>query len=100
MAPTVGLVVPVYNNLPYLEQMLASISNQTRPFDEVVIVDDASPDPLVLPLLRRWTASNPNSILIECTTNGGIGRAQQKAVDCLLTDFVAFLDCDDWLAHD
>lgn len=97
MSRSVGLVVPVYGNLPYLPTMLDSVAAQTTAFDEVVLVDDASPDPAVRTLLREWTSTQPFARLIELERNSGIGVAQQTGVDALSTEFVAFLDCDDWL---
>lgn len=41
---TVGVVIPVHNGLPYLPETLKTILTQTRPPDEVVIVENGSTD--------------------------------------------------------
>jgi glycosyltransferase involved in cell wall biosynthesis len=44
MANTVAAVIPVYNKEPYVARAITSILAQTRPVDEIIIVDDASTD--------------------------------------------------------
>ena len=41
---TIALVVPTYNEAPFLRRCLESIKNQIVKFDEVIIVDDGSTD--------------------------------------------------------
>ena len=42
--PTVSYIVAVYNGRRYLAEALGSILGQSRPVDEVVVVDDGSTD--------------------------------------------------------
>lgn len=44
MTPTVSVVIPVHNGLPFLPETLASVLDQTRPPDEVVVVENGSTD--------------------------------------------------------
>ena len=37
---TISLIVPIYNAEKYLRRCLDSIANQTKPFDEVILIDD------------------------------------------------------------
>ena len=66
MTPLFSIVVPTYGRPEYLGECLASILQQTVEDFEVVVVDDASPDPVELPvedarlrLLRRDTNGGP-----------------------------------------
>jgi glycosyltransferase involved in cell wall biosynthesis len=43
-APTVTVVIPVHNGMPYLPETLASVLGQTRPPEEVVVVENGSTD--------------------------------------------------------
>ena len=42
--PVVSLVLPVYNVAAYLPACLDSLVAQTRPYDEIIAVDDGSTD--------------------------------------------------------
>lgn len=87
-AASVGVVVPVHGWAPYLAEALDSVLAADP--GEVVVVDDGSPDPLVLHadhvahvrLLRREVA-------------GGPAAARNAGLDALGADLVAFCDADD-----
>ena len=40
----VSAIIPVYNGELWLSEALNSIKNQTKPADELIVVDDASDD--------------------------------------------------------
>lgn len=42
--PTVSVVIPVHNGMPYLPETVATVLGQTRPPDELVIVENGSTD--------------------------------------------------------
>src|SRR5215510_14496873 len=54
---SVSVVIPAYNCQPSLDQTLASLAGQTYPQHllEVIVVDDGSQPPLVLPEIRPET---------------------------------------------
>jgi GT2 family glycosyltransferase len=95
--PKVSIIIPVYNHLPYLRQCIDSALAQTYPHTEVVIIDDHSPDPQVLPLLQSY-ADHPRVQLLQNPHNLGIAEAQNRALMASTGDLLAFLDCDDLLA--
>jgi glycosyltransferase involved in cell wall biosynthesis len=66
-----------------------SVLNQTRPMEEVVMVDGGSPD-------------GPTSALERCPTvrvarqdHRGAGAARSTGIGATTGDYVKFLDCDD-----
>lgn len=92
---TITLIVPIYNKAKYLERCLNSIENQTVPFDEVMLIDDASTDgsagvysPYVLE--EKWK-------LIMLSQNKGVSWSRNAGIELTTSDFVAFLDADDAL---
>lgn len=93
----VSIIIPVYNHFPYLRQCIDSALAQTYPYTEVVIVDDHSPDPKVLPLLQSY-AQHPRVRLLQNPRNLGIAESQNQALVASTGELVAFLDCDDLLA--
>jgi GT2 family glycosyltransferase len=50
----VSVVIPVYNAPEALERCLASVYSTVPGDTEVVVIDDASPDPSTVEVLRRW----------------------------------------------
>jgi len=98
--PRISVVVPVHNHYGYLRECLSSILAQTPSCGvEIVVVDDASSDPRVLPLLQSFAALNPRIKLILNKSNLGISDTQNRAAAAATGEFLAFLDCDDRLAE-
>lgn len=91
-AGTVAVVVPVYVGR-YLEDCLTSIAVQTRPPDEVIVVDDGSPDG---PLVRQAIAECGRTVTLLTQTNQGAAAARNRGLLAANTDYVAFLDADDY----
>ena len=88
---TVAVVIPVYRAL-YLETALDSVFSQTRPADDVILVDDGSPDQDVLDRVRRrWHGR----LRIMSQPNAGAAGARNTGILNTDADLVAFLDADD-----
>lgn len=94
--PKVSIIIPVYNNAPYLKQAIRSAICQTYPHIEIIIVDDCSTDPAVQPILDQFR-TYPNVRLYRNQYNQGISRTQNIAIFHATGDIIAFLDCDDLL---
>jgi glycosyltransferase involved in cell wall biosynthesis len=97
-APRISVVVPVFNHAQYLQRCIRSAHEQTLPPVDVVCVDDASTDPAVRPILEKLAGECPEVRIRLLDRNVGIAAAQNMAVQLAQGDFVAFLDCDDYLA--
>lgn len=97
--PLVSIVIPVYNHARYIEKCIQSALNQTWANLEVVVVNDASPDPAVNQILGSLE-SNPRLHIIQHEHNQGICAAQNTALIATKGSIVAFLDCDDYLRED
>ncbi len=102
--PTLALVVPCYGHARFLETMLKSITNQTRVPDEVIIVDDCSPDGSgdVLERLIGTLEENDRQRyrLLRNDRNLGQAASLNRAIGDARSDLIMILNDDDYLMHD
>lgn len=90
----VAVVIPVYRAL-FLDEALASVFTQIHGPDEVIVVDDGSPD---TDELRRATAQYGDRATFLRQANAGAAAARNAGLTAATSEFVAFLDADDrWL---
>ncbi|MET9956917.1 glycosyltransferase [Streptomyces sp. NPDC006339] len=97
--PTVSLVVPVYNSMPYLELTLQSIEQQTIGMDalEIVAVDDGSTDGSG-ELLDAWAARYPEAVkVVHQEASGGPSRPRNVGIENATGTYLFFVDGDDCL---
>jgi GT2 family glycosyltransferase len=93
-----SIVTPVYNPpIDVLREMVASVVDQTFRNWELILVDDASPDPAVRVTLHELAAADPRIVVLERAQNGGIVAASNDGLSRARGEFVALLDHDDTL---
>lgn len=89
---TITLVVPTYNEAPFLRRCLESIKNQTIKFDEVIIIDDGSTDGSGA-ILEEYR----DSFQVLYDVNRGVSHARNAGIMQASSEYVTFLDADDEL---
>lgn len=93
--PLVSVVIPTHGRPETLLDALDSVSAQTYGNIEVVVVDDASPEP-VAPLLEETdTAADLDLRCRRHNKNRGANAARNTGIREADGEFVAFLDDDD-----
>ncbi|MEM0964437.1 MAG: glycosyltransferase family 2 protein [Bacteroidota bacterium] len=87
--PDVAVVIPLYNNAPWVEETLASVRAQALAPAEVVVVDDGSTDggPDRVDAL-------PGVRLVESPGNGA-SAARRHGQNLTTAPLIVFLDADD-----
>ncbi|MFI7338543.1 CDP-glycerol glycerophosphotransferase family protein [Streptomyces sp. NPDC050085] len=93
MTPRLTVVVPIYNVEEYLGACLESLSAQTMPDLEVVLVDDGSTDGSG-GIARAHAARDSRFRLVE-QSNAGLGAARNTGVRHASGTHLAFVDSDD-----
>lgn len=94
---TTAVIIPVRNRPALVREAIESLQTQTRPIDEVIVVDDASTDdtPAVVEAIGREDA---RVRLIRLSQNQGASHARNVGVAATNADYVGFLDSDDtWM---
>lgn len=97
MQKTISVIVPVYNVKEYLIDCLDSILNQTRCFDEIIVVNDGSSDGSEA-ICREYQSAHPEIILIE-QKNAGLSEARNNGMNRATGDYIVFVDSDDWVSE-
>jgi glycosyltransferase involved in cell wall biosynthesis len=91
----ISAVITAYNYAGFLPAALDSVLEQTRPADEIVVVDDGSTDDTAL-VVARYAGRGVRYVY---KANGGAGAARNRGIRETSGDLVAFLDGDDrWVA--
>ncbi|WP_010658464.1 glycosyltransferase family 2 protein [Brucella anthropi] len=96
--PLVSFVVPIFNHREYLRQCTESIFNQKASINyEVVVIDDRSTDDGVIDLLCNIDSRGVAYRVFQNDENYGISITQNLAVERCLGEYIAFVDCDDFV---
>lgn len=90
--PRVSVCLATYRGAPWIAEQLTSILDQLGPQDEVVVVDDASPDDTVD---RVRAVADPRVRLITRTENRGYVRTFEEALGAARGDLLLLSDQDD-----
>lgn len=90
--PRVSVCVATYRGAPWVAEQLTSILDQLGPADEVVVVDDASPDDTVA---RVRAVGDPRVRLIARDENRGYVRTFEQALGEARGDVLVLADQDD-----
>ena len=95
------IVSAVYNVDKYLEEYFDSIANQTLTFEEhiyLVMVDDGSTDGSAA-IIKKWQKLYPKNIFYIYKENGGQSSARNLGMEYVKTEWVTFIDPDDFLDY-
>lgn len=91
----VTVVVPAYRPDEGLLTSLASLTAQTYPDLEIVVVDDGS-GPDYQDLFDAAVRSDPRARLLRMARNGGSYLARQAAIEDSRGELITTQDADDW----
>ena len=88
---TVGVVIPCRNEARWLHEVLQGLESQTRPANDVVVVDDGSTDETSL-LLEEHLRVGGLPLRIVAGPTRGVAAAVNAGIAALATDLVVRLD--------
>ena len=77
-----SVIVPAYNAEKTIRESLDSILHQTRPVDELIVVNDGSSDGTER-ILQEYRDAYPACFRFRTVENGGQGRARNIGFDAL-----------------
>jgi GT2 family glycosyltransferase len=88
MPHEVSVIVPVWNGRAMVEQLIASLRDQTYPIAEIVIVDNGSEDG------APEAAERIGARVIRMGSNTGFSRAVNRGIEVCTTEWLAIVNSD------
>lgn len=93
----ISVIIPIYNMENYLKECLDSVLSQTLKELEVICVNDGSTD-RSYDILMEYHNKYRNVIVLS-QENQGPGPAKNQGLEHAIGKYVAFMDPDDYYAH-
>jgi glycosyltransferase involved in cell wall biosynthesis len=84
----ISVIIPVYNGEQFIARAIDSVLAQTRPADEIIVVDNGSGD-MTKQIVRKY----PVTLLEENRIQSSYA-ARNKAIQAASGDIIAFIDAD------
>lgn len=91
MTPYFSIIIPLYNKEKHIKTTLKSVTNQTFPHFEVIIVNDGSTDAS----LEQAKSIEDERIIIHNIQNKGVSHARNYGISQSKSDKIVLLDADD-----
>lgn len=89
-------MIPLYNKKNYIDRALNSVFMQKLPATEIIVVDDGSEDAGA----EKANAYQHLGVIVVVQKNAGPGAARNRGVADAKSEWVAFLDADDYWHSD
>lgn len=93
--PKISIIIPIYNVDKYLCKTLDSVINQTFEDIEIICINDGSTDNS-LQILKDYALKDHRIVVID-QENKGVATSRNIGLENAKSDFIIFLDGDDWL---
>lgn len=91
--PLVSVIIPAYNAQAFIAKTLESVTAQTYPNLEILVVDDGSQD--LTPQIVQNYIEQDSRIHLFRQSNAGVAAARNLAIQKSQGEFIAPLDSDD-----
>ncbi len=95
----ISFIIPVYNTSKYMDQCMKSVLDQTFSDIEIILVDDGSTDGISPKMCDDYEASDSRVRTIH-KVNGGLMSAWLEGARNATSDYLCFVDSDDWIDLD
>ncbi len=96
--PKITVIIPVYNVSQYVEQCIKSVQSQTDNNFRIIVINDGSTD-------DSWSKvtellGDDSRVVFVAKANEGLGPTRNVGLKIAETEYVTFLDSDDWWRED
>lgn len=95
----ISVVIAACNVENFIGAAVRSALEQTHPFDEIIVINDASTD-RTGDIIDRLYLDHPELIVVHHARNAGLGPVRNIGIDKATGDYICFLDGDDYFLTD
>lgn len=96
MEEKITFIVPAFNAEATISRTIDSIVHQTNSRYKIVIINDGSTDGTDA-ICQGYVQKYPDKITYRYQQNRGLGGARNHGMELAETEYISFLDSDDWL---
>lgn len=99
MSVEVTVIMPAYNAARYINKAIESVLAQTVPC-HILVINDASSDE-TLAIAEHYAKEYPEQVhVLDNEKNIGVAASRNRGIAQATTEYIAFLDADDWWSAD
>lgn len=91
---SVSVIIPCFRDSRTLGRAIDSVIAQTHPVDEIVVVNDCSPE---TEEIERVCSNYPGIVYVRNAVNLGLAASRNVGISVAVSDIISFLDADDEL---
>lgn len=95
VVPFISIIVPVNNASASLKKCVDSLTGQSYPNIEIILVNNGSSDNSLE--LCKELAAGDNRIIVDDLAEKGVSAARNRGIELATGGFVTFVDADDWI---
>lgn len=92
---SIGVIIPVYNQENYIQQCYDSLRGQTFQNFEIIFINDGSNDNSIN--ILNDIKGNDDRVSLYSIPNGGVANARNIGLDNAHSDYICFVDPDDFV---
>jgi hypothetical protein len=96
VSPTVSVVLPNYNHARFIGGALSALAAQTKPADEIIVIDDASTDDSVS-VIDGFHEALPQLRLLRNEQNMGVNPTLNRGFREARGNYILSSAADDWI---
>jgi len=89
-SPKISVIIPTFNRNVMLKRAIESVTQQSSPAHEIIVIDDKSTDKT-----RSMLEKTKNIITFYQNMNRGVSAARNRGINLSTGDWICFLDSDD-----